>query len=44
MRDVAKKLHEKGVSFDEALFLQCKEKLQTKMKHYRKAITGESTR
>ncbi len=42
MFEVAKKLHEKGASFDEALVLCDGRGLQARMKHYRKAITGEA--
>ena len=42
MRAVVEKLHEKGVSFDEAI-LKCDDKaLQDRVKQYRKAITGEA--
>lgn len=42
MRAVVEKLHEKGVSFDDAI-LKCEDKnLQNCVKQYRKAITGEA--
>ena len=42
MRAVVEKLHEKGVSFDDAI-LKCEDKdLQARVKQYRKAITGEA--
>lgn len=42
MRTVVEKLHEKGVSFDDAI-LKCEDKdMQTRVKQYRKAITGEA--
>lgn len=42
MRTVVEKLHEKGVSFDDAI-LKCEDKdMQVRVKQYRKAITGEA--